>query len=271
MSHQGAETVDHPPAGRRSVWSELAAAIGWPLLVLVAVIGLWEFAVRSGSVNKIILPLPEDVAVAFYRIVLTPFFWEAAGITLQETLLGFGIGAGLGFVLGVAIASVKIIRLALYPFAVAFQNTPRVAFAPVLVTLFGFGIGSKVALAAAICFFPTLLNVMVGIQTVDEDAKTVMRSYGASTWQMFRKLTLPYALPLVFAGLKLGMSFALIGAIVAEFVGASRGLGVLIETYNFQLDTAEAYAVVLALSAIGLALYGFMEILDRRVVFWIDR
>jgi NitT/TauT family transport system permease protein len=181
------------------------------------------------------------------------------------------IGAGLGFVLGVCIASVKVIRQALYPYAVAFQNTPRVAFAPVLLTLFGFDIWSKVALAAAICFFPTLLAVMVGIQTVDEDAKTVMRSYGASTWQMFRKLTLPAASPFIFAGLKLGMTFALIGAIVAEFVGAARGMGVLIETFNFQLDVAEAYAVVMALSIMGLALYGIMELLDRRVVFWIDR
>ena len=271
MNEHSGHAVDPTRAARRRSWSDLAGTIGWPLAVLVGVIGLWEFAVRSGSVNEIILPLPGDVATAFTRLVLRPFFWESAGVTLQETLLGFAIGAGSGFVFGVAIASVKIIRQALYPFAVAFQNTPRVAFAPVLVTLFGFGIWSKVALAAAICFFPTLLNVMVGIQTVDEDAKTVMRSYGASTWQMFRKLTLPYALPLVFAGLKLGMSFALIGAIVAEFVGASRGMGVLIETYNFQLDTAEAYAVVLALSAIGLALYGFMEFLDRRVVFWIDR
>ncbi len=260
-----------PWTGGGRGWRELAGKLGWPLAVLVIVIALWEFAVRSGSVHEIVLPLPEDVAAAFFLLLQRPFFWQATGITMQETLLGFVIGAGLGFVLGVAIASVRIVRLALYPYAVAFQNTPRVAFAPVFVTLLGFDIWSKVALAAAICFFPTLLNVMVGIQTVDEDAKTVMRSYGASTWQTFRKLTLPYALPLVFAGLKLGMSFALIGAIVAEFVGASRGMGVLIKTFNFQLDVAEAYAVVLALSIIGLALYGVMEFLDRRIIFWIDR
>jgi NitT/TauT family transport system permease protein len=118
----------------------------------------------------------------------------------------------------------------LYPYAIAFENTPRVAFAPVLVTRFGFEIWSLVALAAAICAVPTLIDVEVGIQMVDDDAKTVMRSYGASTWQMFRKLTLPYALPLVFAGLKLAMSIALIGAIVTEFVGAARGMRVLIET-----------------------------------------
>jgi NitT/TauT family transport system permease protein len=249
----------------------LFGTIGWPLATLVAVLTLWEVAVRSGFVNDIVLPLPEDVATAFVRLVQTRFFWEATGITLQETILGFIIGAGLGFVMGVSVASVRIVRQAFYPYAVAFQNTPRVAFAPVLVTLFGFGIWSKVALGAAICFFPTLLNVMVGIQTVDDDAKTVMRSYGASSWQMFTKLTLPFALPLIFAGLKLAMSFALIGAIVAEFVGSARGMGVLIETFNFQLDVAEAYAVVLALSLIGLALYGAMELLDRRIVFWIDR
>jgi NitT/TauT family transport system permease protein len=256
-----------PPSDSR----ELLAALGWPLAVLVVVLILWEVVVRTEVVNEIILPLPEDVAAAFVDLLRSPFFWQATAITLQETALGFLVGCGLGFVMGVSVASVKVIRQAFYPYAVAFQNTPRVAFAPILVTLFGFDIWSKVALAAAICFFPTLLNVMVGIQTVDEDAKTVMRSYGASTWQMFRKLTLPAALPLIFAGLKLGMSFALIGAIVAEFVGAARGMGVLIETFNFQLDVAEAYAVVFALSAIGLALYGLMELLDRRIVFWIER
>lgn len=267
--HRAQQPVDETvvPGNRR----ELIGTLGWPLVVLVAVVTIWEVAVRSGFVNEIVLPLPEDVAFAFVRMLQTEFFWQAAAVTLQETMLGFLIGAGLGFVMGVSIASVKVIRQAFYPYAVAFQNTPRVAFAPVLLTLFGFDIWSKVALAAAICFFPTLLNVMVGIQTVDEDAKTVMRSYGASTWQMFRKLTLPYALPLIFAGLKLGISFALIGAIVAEFVGSARGMGVLIKTFNFQLDVAEAYAVVLALSIIGLALYGVMEMLDRRIVFWVER
>jgi NitT/TauT family transport system permease protein len=260
--------VDPPPPRDRR---ELLGALGWPLAVLVAALALWEVVVRTEIVNEIILPLPEDVAAAFVNLLQSAFFWEATAITLQETALGFLVGAGSGFVMGVSIASVKVIRQAFYPYAVAFQNTPRVAFAPILLTLFGFDIWSKVALAAAICFFPTLLNVMVGIQTVDEDAKTVMRSYGASTWQMFRKLTLPAALPLIFAGLKLGMSFALIGAIVAEFVGAARGMGVLIETFNFQLDVAEAYAVVLALSLIGLSLYGLMEFLDRRIVFWIER
>jgi NitT/TauT family transport system permease protein len=260
--------VEPPPSsGSR----ELIGAIGWPMAVMVAVLAMWEVVVRTEMVNEIILPLPEDVAAAFVNLLQSEFFWEAMAITLQETMLGFLVGAGLGFVMGVSIASVRVIRQAFYPYAVAFQNTPRVAFAPILLTLFGFDIWSKVALAAAICFFPTLLNVMVGIQTVDEDAKTVMRSYGASTWQMFRKLTLPAALPLIFAGLKLGMSFALIGAIVAEFVGAARGMGVLIETFNFQLDVAEAYAVVLALSIVGLTLYGLMELLDRRIVFWIER
>jgi NitT/TauT family transport system permease protein len=262
-----APTADSAPRNRR----EWIGALGWPFLVFVAAIASWELVVRTGFVNEIVLPLPEDVATAFIGLLQADYFWQAALVTLQETLLGFMIGAGLGFVLGVCIASVKVIRQALYPYAVAFQNTPRVAFAPVLLTLFGFDIWSKVALAAAICFFPTLLAVMVGIQTVDEDAKTVMRSYGASTWQMFRKLTLPAASPFIFAGLKLGMTFALIGAIVAEFVGAARGMGVLIETFNFQLDVAEAYAVVMALSIMGLALYGIMELLDRKVVFWIDR
>jgi NitT/TauT family transport system permease protein len=246
------------------------AALAWPLAIAVISLGAWEFVSRSGIVDPIILPPPSEVAAALVRLCQRGFFWDAVQVTVLETVLGFVIGCFAGFVLGAAIGTVKQVRWAIYPYIIAFQNTPRVAFAPVFLTWFGFGMGSKVVMAAAICFFPLLINVVVGIETVDEHARQLMRSYGASKRQTFLKVTLPSSLPLVFAGLKTAKTLAQIGAIVAEFVGATEGLGVLINTFNFQLEVAEAFAVVVMLSIIGLVLYGAIELLDRRVVFWRD-
>jgi NitT/TauT family transport system permease protein len=116
-----------------------------------------------------------------------------------------------------------------------------------------------------------LLAVVVGLQTVDDDSRTLMRSLGASRWEEYRKLSLPSSLPIIFSGLKNAITLALIGAIVAEFIGASEGMGVLIKTFNFQLEVAEGFAVIIALMLFGLILYGIMELLDNKIVFWRSR
>jgi NitT/TauT family transport system permease protein len=246
-------------------------AIVLPFLVLPILLGAWEAVSRTDTVDPIILPPPSEIASASWRLMQEEYFWEAVKITLYETLAGFAIGSAAGLVLGAAIGTVPIVRHVLYPFVIAFQNTPRVALAPLFLTWFGFGLTSKIVMAATICFFPPLINTVVGIDTVDDDARTLLRSFGASRWQTFRKLTLQSSLPMVFAGLKTAMTLALIGAIVAEFVGATKGMGVLINTFNFQLNVAEAFSVIIALSLIGVVLYGVMELLDRRIVFWRDR
>lgn len=257
--------------GGRSEWLGRLGSVGSPLVALAVLLGVWELISRTDVVNPIILPPPSEVAEAFGRLVQRDFFWAAIQVTAGETLAGFGIGSGIGLVLGALIGAFKLVRQAIYPFVIVFQNTPRIALAPLFLTWFGFGQASKIMMAAAICFFPLLINVVVGIETVEEDARTVMRSIGASRWQTFRLLTLPHSLPVVFAGLKTAMTFALLGAIVAEFVGATEGMGVLIDTFNFQLKIPEVFAVILTLSAIGLLLYGLMELLDRKIVFWHNR
>jgi NitT/TauT family transport system permease protein len=159
-------------------------------------------------------------------------------------------------------------RKMLYPFMVAFQVTPRVALAPMLIAALGFGYAPKVALAAMVCFFVVFLNSLTGFMSVDEDAVELFRSLGASRWQVFRHLLLPGAMVLTFAGLKTGMTLALIGAIVAEFESARDGLGVLIQQFSFQLNIDAAFAVLLSLTLSGMLLYGVIEYLDRTVVFW---
>jgi NitT/TauT family transport system permease protein len=271
-SGEGASTQ---PAARETVGraarvreSGRLAVILWPTGTLLVLLVLWELAVRTEFVNPIIVPAATDVATALVDLLGEDYFWTATSVTLQETLIGFVIGVTGAWVLGTLIGISRVFRLAFYPLVVAFQIMPRIALAPLFLTWFGFGITSKIVMAATICFFPLLINVVVGMQTVDEDARALMRSFGASRLEEYRKLTLPSSLPVIFAGIKTAMTLALIGAIVAEFVGASDGMGVLIKTFNFQLDVAEGFAVIVALSIIGLILYGITELIENKIVFW---
>jgi NitT/TauT family transport system permease protein len=251
-----------------SPWRNRAKAVGWTLVTLALIFGVWEYVSRQEIVNPIVLPPATDVVRAFFDLLGESYFWDAVWVTVQETLIGFVIGCAAAWVLGTLIGLSQTFGYATYPLIVAFQNTPRVAFAPLFLTWFGFGLFSKIMMAAAICFFPLLIAVVVGLQTVDANARTLMQSFGASKWQMYWKVGLPSSLPFFFAGLKTAMTLALIGAIVAEFVGASEGIGVLIKTFNFQLNVAESFAAIIALMIIGLVLYGLMELADRKIVFW---
>jgi NitT/TauT family transport system permease protein len=247
---------------------DLFSILGWPTAFVVSIVAIWEGVSRGGLVDPIIMPPPSEVASAFYEISRTEYFWSGTWATVQETIFGFLLGCGLAWGLGMAIGLSKIFRRAVYPLVVGFQNMPRVALAPLFLTWFGFGMTSKVVMAATICFFPLLISIVVGLETVDRDARTLMRSLGASRWETYRRLELPSSLPFFFAGLKTAMTLALIGAIVAEFVGANEGMGVMIKTYNFQLNVAEGFATIFTLMFIGLILFGLMEWLDRKIVFW---
>jgi len=240
----------------------------WPMGTLLILIGIWELLSQTEVVNPIIVPPASEVFSALVDLVQEDYFWTATWVTVQETLIGFAIGVVGAWVLGTLIGLFRFFRLAFYPLVIAFQITPRIALAPLFLTWFGFGISSKIVLAATICFFPVLIAVVVGLDNVDKDGRALMRSFGASRWEQYRKLALPSSLPVVFAGIKTAMTLALIGAIVAEFVGASDGMGVLIKTFNFQLQVAEGFAVIIALAIIGLILYGITELIENKLVFW---
>ena len=245
-----------------------SGAILWPLFTVLIFIGIWEGISKLGVVDPIIVPPFSEVMVSLVELVQTKLFWENASATVRASVAGFAIGCGAAYALGTLLTLGKPIRQALWPGIIAFQNTPRIIFAPLFLTWFGFGIGSKIVMSAGICFFPVVIAVVVGMETVNQDARSLMQSLGASKWETYRKLVVPSSLPIVFAGFKQGMTLAVIGAIVGEFVGASEGLGVLIKAFNFQLNVADAFAVIIALGTIGLLLYGIVEWIDRKVVFW---
>jgi NitT/TauT family transport system permease protein len=249
----------------------------WPLLrpehllsagFLVVALAVWETLSRLGVVHEIILPSPSRIAVGVWTVVTLTGFARELGTTLLEVLLGFLLAAAGGIGLGVLTGTFELFRRAIYPYVVAFQVIPKVVFAPIFLAWFGYGIESKVVLAAVIAFFPCLINTAVGLRSTSEDEVMLLRSYVASRWQIFWKLTLPKALPFIFAGLKTAFTFALIGAIVAEFVGTYHGLGLMLETFTFALQMHLVFAVIVIISVVGIALYAGLDFIDRRVVFW---
>jgi NitT/TauT family transport system permease protein len=238
------------------------------ILLFLATIGVWEGTVRALAIPGFILPPPSQVAQALYRGFASGLYLQHLGYTLLETLLGFIAGSLLGFFLGTAVAMNRYVEFFLYPYIVMFQSLPKVALAPLIVVWFGLGLTSKVLNAALVAFFPLLVNTMVGLKSADEDRVNLMRSLAASDQQIFWMLRLPNALPFVMAGLDVAMIFALIGAIVAEFVGAQRGLGMLIQSMNFNMDVSGQFSILLVLSVVGLVLNRAIGLVRRRVMFW---
>jgi NitT/TauT family transport system permease protein len=238
------------------------------LLLIAAFLAVWEAVVRVFEIPMFILPTPTNVFTALYRGIVSSLYVDHVWITLSETLLGFIVGTSLAFLFGTVIALSRPVEYFLYPFIVMFQSMPKVALAPLIIVWFGLGLASKVVNAALVAFFPLMVNTIVGLRSAEEDKVNLMKSLAASKTQIFWMLQLPNAMPYIFAGLEIAMIFALIGAIVAEFVGAQSGLGMLIQSMNFTMDVAGQFSVLLLLSLLGLLLNGIVIGVRRRVLFW---
>lgn len=243
-----------------------------PLLVLAALLGLWQVAASSGALadaldlDPILAPSPAEIATSMWenRALLA----ENAWVTLQEILLGFlcGLAAGLGFAVLLRLSTT--LRRALYPLMVASQAIPILVLAPILLVWFGFGIGPKLVVVALICFFPIAVNAADGLRSVDPEAIKMMRTLDASRWQLLRRVEAPTALPFAFSGARIAATFAPIAAIFGEWVGADSGLGVLIREDSARLETARMFAAAAVLTGIALALYGLLAFAERRIVTW---
>jgi len=238
------------------------------LVLIAATLAMWEGLVRLFAIPAFILPAPTSIFLALYRGFASSLYVDHMWITLAETLMGFVLGTVLAFALGIAVALSRRVEYFLYPFIIMFQAMPKVALAPLIVIWFGIGLTSKVVSAALVAFFPLMVNTIVGLRSADEDRVSLMRSLAASNQQIFWMLRLPNALPFVMAGLDVAMIFALIGAIVAEFVGAQRGLGMLIQSMNFNMDVSGQFSILLILSLVGLILNRIIMLIRRRVMFW---
>ena len=263
------ELFDSEVAGE----SKLRAAVSQTVLTSLTafvLLAIWEVLSRLDPPfwPEVILSKPTEIVPAFFRAMTTGFVWTNFWVTFQETIFGFAIGSIGAFVVGVLIAVSRTFSRAVYPIVILFQTTPRVALAPVFIAWFGFGMTSKVALAAAICFFPVLVNTITGLSVVDENAIQLMRSLEASKFQTFVHLRLLSAMPSIFAGLKSALTFALIGAVVAELLGSNEGVGQLLEASSFLLQMDNVFAYMLMLGLMGLALFLIINLVESKLVFW---
>jgi NitT/TauT family transport system permease protein len=242
--------------------------IALSVLLLLIGLALWELAVRVLTIPMFVLPAPSSVIVALFRGLIGGLYWTHLWATMSATLLGFAVGSALALALGTTIAMSRPVEYFLYPYVVMFQSMPKVALAPLIIIWFGLGMTSKVVNAALVAFFPLMVNTIVGLRSADEDRVNLMRSLAASETQIFWMLRLPNALPFIMAGLEIAMIFALIGAIVAELVGAQAGLGMLISSMSFTMDVAGQFSVLIVLSIVGLLLNRCIQQVRRRVLFW---
>jgi NitT/TauT family transport system permease protein len=241
--------------------------------LLVVILAGWEYGVRWLQVPAYILPPPSHILVALWRglnegLLSRGGYWLHAGVTLWEVLLGFFIGSGVGLLLGTIISQFRILEATLRVYIVAIQSLPKIALAPIIVLWFGFGLTSKVVIICLLTFFPLLVTSMAGFKAVDVERLELMRSLGANSWQIFWKVRLPSALPYIFAGLDMAAVFAVVGAVVGEFVGAQRGLGTLILSMNSQMDTAGTFSVFIILALVGVVLHKGLRMVERRLLFW---
>jgi NitT/TauT family transport system permease protein len=214
-------------------------------LLFVLIVGTWQGVTWWFKVPVYLVPPPSLIFRAFVEGISSGVFLSNALVTFTEALGGFLIAAVLGLVIGAAIAQSQLIERTLYPYLITIQTTPKVAIAPLFVIWFGFGITSKIVVAATVAFFPILVNVIAGLRSIDNEKIELMRSLNASKWQVFRMAQLPNSLPVVFAGLQVAIVFSILGAIVGEFVGSKVGLGNLILQANTNLDAAGVFAVLL--------------------------
>jgi NitT/TauT family transport system permease protein len=238
------------------------------LALFLALLGIWELTVRYLNVPAFIIPKPSSVLLSLYTGISNGLYFWHTFITLTEVILGFLIGAGAGFLIGVGIAINRYFSYFIYPYAIVLQSLPKVALAPLIVLWFGLGITSKVIAAALICFFAVMVNTVAGLRSVDQERIDLIRALDGSEFQVFWMLRLPAALPFIMAGLEIALTFALIGSVVAEFLGAESGLGMLIQSMNFSMDVAGSFSVLVVLAIVGLSLNQLIALLRKKLIYW---
>lgn len=238
------------------------------VVVLAVALLAWEFGVPALKIPAYLVPVPSRIGARLVDGFTSGLFVEHTLVTMQEIFIGYVLGCCMGIGLGILISQYRLVENVLYPYIVGVNSVPKVATAPLIVLWFGFGLESKVVMVALVSFFPLLVNVILGLRSVDPDQMRLMRSLTATRFQTFRMVQLPNALPSIFAGLEVAIVLSVVGAIVGEFVGAKAGLGYYIQFANALVDTAGMFAIFIILAAIGLSLNFAVKFVARRIVFW---
>jgi NitT/TauT family transport system permease protein len=236
--------------------------------VFVAVLVLWTAYVRIAKLSPLVLPTPYAVWQSLIENTVNGQLPEHAVTTLIEIILGFLLGSVVGIVLGVVTAQSELMREMLSPYILASQAMPKLALAPIMVVWMGFGIAPKVVITALICFFPLLENTIIGLTSTNPHQLELFRALSATNWQTFIRLRVPSALPVIFTGLRVAVTLAVVGAVVGEYVGANKGLGALVIVTQGSFDTPLMFAIFVYLTVIGIVLYKLMQMLETTFFSW---
>lgn len=239
-----------------------------PALGLLAIIGIWWLATIVFGIEKFLVPSPADVVSSFRE--LPGYLLEQSLVTLGETVQGFLLAIVIGVPLALMIVRSKILERMFYPLLVAMNAVPKIAIAPILVVWFGFGPASKVLLVVLVCVFPIVISTASGMKSTPHELVELFRSLDSSRRQEYFKLRLLHALPQIFVGLKTAISLAVIGAVIAEFVGADAGLGFVIVQSGASADTSLAFAAMSLLAVMSIALFYGLAYLERKVLPWAE-
>jgi len=231
-----------------------------PLITAALVIVAWEAVVRIRHIPDVLLPAPSAVAVRLWETL--PFLLQQAVPTTLETIAGFLISLVLGISLAVLVSASRLAREALYPNIVFFQLIPKIALAPLFIVWLGIGSPSRVTFSVFISFFPVVVATLTGLTSVDRDLLRLCQAVGARGWKVYTQVRFPAAVPHIFSGLKIAITFSMIGVIVGEFITAQAGLGYMILFAASQAEMALIFAAIVLLCVIGLALYALVVLAE---------
>ena len=235
-----------------------------PALGLLAIIGLWWLATIVFGIESFLVPSPADVVTSFLE--LPGYLLEQSLVTLWEAVSGFALSIVVGVPIALLVVASTVMERMFYPLLVALNSVPKVALAPIVVVWFGFGIESKVLMVVLVCVFPIVISTASGMKSTPDELTELFRSLDATRGQEFFKLRLRHALPQIFVGLKVAISLAVIGAVIAEFVGARAGLGYVISTSGASADTSLAFAAMALLAVISVTLFYGLNYLERKLL-----
>ena len=235
-------------------------------LIVLVLLGIWEGYVRLWAVPKWLLPAPSVIAMTL--VVSRELLLDHTLVTFVEVVIGFGLSLLCGVLLACGIAASRTLERALYPFVIASQMVPIIVIAPLLLIWVGYGLTPKIIVVALTAFFPIVVNMVDGLKSVDPDAVNLLRTMGASRWQIFVKVQVPTSLPFLFSGLRVAMAVSVIGAVIGEWVGSSQGLGYLMIRSKPQFLTERIFAAIVILSVMGVALFVLVGVIEQLAIPW---
>ncbi|MDO8211711.1 ABC transporter permease [Conexibacter sp. CPCC 206217] len=242
-----------------------------PIVVFGVLIAIWEVLSDAGTISKIVLPAPSAIADSFGNELGNSEFYPDLIATMEEMAIGSAIGMAVGFLGGVVVAISPIGRSLVQPVMIALQAVPGLVLAPLMLIWFGYGLNSKIALVVLSTFFPLFVTTVQGIRSTPGEYLSLMEAMQSKPLRTLLTVRIPYAAPLIFAGIKAAIPTAFSAAVVSEFIGATKGLGLRVLSYNESLQIPEVFALVLIMVIIGVFLYYATELLDRRLIFWRGR